>query len=115
MTDITPWRQRCERFDDGHITTTNDIQMVMQEEINELRAENDRLKIERDDAIADYLHRHKEIEQLQRELAATTAANKAHALLNERLLEQLSRNSVLILSQAGENERLRAALKETTP
>lgn len=47
MTDITPWRQRCERFDDGHITTTSDVQMVMQEEINELRAEIEQRKADK--------------------------------------------------------------------
>ena len=34
---IKTWRERCNRFDNMHITTTGDIEMVMQEEIEELR------------------------------------------------------------------------------
>lgn len=41
---VLPWRERCQRFEDGHITTDRDIQMVMGEEITELRADNARLR-----------------------------------------------------------------------
>ena len=34
---IKTWRERCDDFPDGHITTTLDIQRVMQDEIDELR------------------------------------------------------------------------------
>jgi hypothetical protein len=41
---IKTWGERCEELDDGHITTNADIQRVMNEEIDELRAELKRLR-----------------------------------------------------------------------
>lgn len=38
MKKIRTWRERCQDLDANRITTTGDIQRVMQEEIDELRA-----------------------------------------------------------------------------
>lgn len=35
---IRTWQERCEDFDDSHITTHQDIKNMMMEEIEELRA-----------------------------------------------------------------------------
>jgi uncharacterized protein YgbK (DUF1537 family) len=43
---IQTWQERCEDFDDMHITTTKDLDRVRQEEIDELRAEVKRLQEE---------------------------------------------------------------------
>ena len=41
---IKTWNERCEEFNDGHITTNADIQRAMGDEIDELRAEIARLR-----------------------------------------------------------------------
>lgn len=38
MKKIRTWRERCQDFDDGHITTSRDIERMMQSEIDDLRA-----------------------------------------------------------------------------
>ena len=38
MPHIRTWRERCQDFDAGHITTDMDIRLMMQQEIDELRA-----------------------------------------------------------------------------
>ena len=35
---IRTWQERCEDFDDSHITTHQDVNNMMMEEIEELRA-----------------------------------------------------------------------------
>ena len=41
---IRTWQERCEDFDDMYITTSRDLYRVKQEEIDDLRAEVDRLQ-----------------------------------------------------------------------
>ena len=44
MWPILTWRARTKRFAGGHVVTNSDIQRVMQEEIDDLRAEVTKLR-----------------------------------------------------------------------
>lgn len=68
---IRTWAERLNDFPDMQITTSMDIQMAMQAEIDELRAENEAVRQANLDCIDHFNAMRDELEQLKAKLWLT--------------------------------------------